>query len=56
MTWFEVVLCVLLLTASILAVDAQRRYLNLRRKHKTLQRLYDHAEQQLSTLWANKKP
>lgn len=55
MTWPEAVLCVLVLTASSLAVAAQRRYLALRRKHKTLQRLYDHAEQQLSTLWAGKK-
>jgi hypothetical protein len=37
-------------------VAAQRRYLALQRKHKLLQRLYDKAEQQLSTLWASKKP
>lgn len=54
MTWLEAVLCVLVLTASSLAVTAQRRYLALRRKHKALQRLHDRAEQQLSTLWASK--
>lgn len=56
MTWLEAVLGALLLTVSSLAVAAHRRYLMLRRKHKTLQHLYDHAEQQLSTLWASKKP
>lgn len=56
MMWLEAVLCGLLLVSSSLAVAAQRRYLALRRKHKLLQRLYDHAEQQLTTLWANKKP
>jgi hypothetical protein len=55
MNWLEAALCVLVLTASGLAVTAHRRYLVLRRKHKNLQRLYDHAEQQLSTLWASKK-
>lgn len=56
MTWLEAVLGLALLVASGVAVAAQRRYASLRRKHKTLQRLYDHAEQQLSTLWASKKP
>jgi len=45
-----------LLTTSGLAVAAQRRYLALQRKHKVLQRLYEKAEQQLSTLWTSKKP
>lgn len=56
MTWLEAVLGVLLLVACGLAVAAQRRFLTLQRKHKVLQRLYDKAEQQLSTLWASKKP
>ena len=56
MTWLEAVLGALLLTASSLAVAAHRRYLLLRRKYKVLQRLHDHAEQQLSTLWASKNP
>lgn len=53
MTWLEIVLSGLLLATAGGAVAAQRRYLALRRKHKTLQRLYDHAEQQLSTLWGS---
>lgn len=56
MTWLNLVLFVLLLTTSGLAVAAQRRYLTLLRKHKILQRLYDKAEQQLSSLWSSKKP
>lgn len=56
MTWLNLVLCGLLLTTSGLAVAAQRRYRALRRKHNILQRLYDQAEQQLSSLWASKKP
>lgn len=56
MTWLNLVLCGLLLTTSGLAVAAHRRYLALLRKHKTLQRLYNKAEQQLSSLWASKKP
>jgi len=55
MTWLEAVLCVLLLVACGLAVAAQWRYLALQRKHKVLQRLYDKAEHQLSTLWSNKR-
>ncbi len=56
MTRLEAVLSVLLLTVTSLAVVAQRRYVALQRKHKALQRLYDKAEQQLSTLWTSKKP
>ena len=56
MTWLEVVLCGLLLVTGGWAVAAQRRYGALQRKHKTLQRLYDKAEQQLNTLWTSKKP
>lgn len=56
MTWLELVLGLLLLMACGLAVAAQRRYLALERKHKVLQRLYDKAEHQLSTLWTSKKP
>lgn len=56
MTWLEAVLGGLFVVASGLAVAAQRRYLALQRKHKVLQRLYDKAEQQLRTLWTNKKP
>ena len=55
MTWLEIVLCGLSLAAIGLAVLTQRRYLALQRKHKMLQRLYEKAEQQLSTLWTNKK-
>ncbi|MCC3155528.1 hypothetical protein Q3A66_16040 [Hymenobacter sp. BT770] len=55
MTWLEAILGVLFVVSSGLAVAAQRRYLALQRKHKVLQRLYDKAEQQLSTLWASKK-
>ena len=55
MTWVETILSLLLLTASGLALVAHRRYKAMQRKHKLLQRLYDHAEQQLTTLWANKK-
>ena len=56
MTWLTLVLGGLLLMSSALAVAAQRRYLALLRRHKNLQRLYDKAEQQLSTLWKSKKP
>ncbi|QKG59165.1 hypothetical protein GKZ68_21025 (plasmid) [Hymenobacter sp. BRD128] len=56
MTWLEVMLCGLLLAAVGLAVAAHRRYLALQRKHKVLQRLYEKADQQLSTLWNSKKP
>lgn len=54
MTWPEAVLSVLLLLTSGLTLAAHRRYLALQRKHKMLQRHYERAEQQLSTLWANK--
>lgn len=56
MTGLEIILGTLLLLASGLAVAAQRRYWALQRKHKVLQRLYDKAEQQLTTLWTNKNP
>ncbi|SDZ02157.1 hypothetical protein SAMN04488069_1411 [Hymenobacter psychrophilus] len=56
MTWLNLILCLLLLTTTGLAVAAQRRYSALLRKHKILQRLYDRAEQQLSSLWTSKKP
>ena len=56
MMWLNLILGGLLLTTSALAVAAQRRYTVLQRKHKVLQRLYDRAEQQLSTLWATKQP
>ena len=56
MTPLEAVLGLLLLLAAGLVVVAQRRYLALQRKHKILQRLYDKAEQQLSTFWASKQP
>ena len=55
MTWLEAVLSVLLLLSCGLTVALQRRYLALQRKHKILQRLYDKAEHQLSTLWTSKK-
>ena len=54
MTVLEVVLCLLFLGTGVLAASLYRRYLALQHKHKILQRLYDKAEQQLSTLWANK--
>lgn len=56
MTWLETGLGLSLVMTCSAAVAAQRRYMALRRKHKKLQRLYDHAEQQLGTLWASKKP
>ena len=56
MTGIEVLLSVLLLAACALALAAQRRYLALQRKYKVLQRQYEKAEQQLSSLWASKKP
>ena len=56
MTWLNLILVGLVLTAGGVAVVARRRYLALQRKHQILQRLYDRAEQQLSTLWAGKKP
>ena len=56
MTWLNLILGGLLLTACGVAVVARRHYLALQRKHRILQRLYDRAEQQLSTLWAGKKP
>lgn len=56
MTWLDVVLSVLFVASSGLAIVAQRRFLALRRKHRILQRLYDQAEQQLTTLWTSKKP
>ncbi len=56
MTAIEELLSVLLLAACALALAAQRRYLALQRKHKLLQRQYEKAEQQLSSLWASKKP
>jgi len=55
MARLEIVLSVLLLLSLCLALVLHRRYLALQRKHKILQRLYDKAEQQLSTLWTSKK-
>ena len=54
MTTLELVLCALLLVAGSLTLTGYRRYRALQRKHKVLQRLYDKAEQQLSTLWTSK--
>lgn len=55
MTCLDTILGAFFLLAAGLAIGAHRRYLVLQRKHKLLQRLYDKAEQQLSSLWANKK-
>ena len=55
MTQLEAILSVLLLMTGGLALAAHRRYQALLRKHKLLQRLYDMAEAQLSTLWTNKR-
>lgn len=48
-------LSMLLLATSSIAFATHRRYIALQRKHKSLQRLYDKAEQQLSTLWKSNK-
>jgi hypothetical protein len=48
-------LSILLLLSFGGAVVLLRRYLALQRKYKVLQRLYDKAEHQLSTLWTSKK-
>jgi hypothetical protein len=55
MTWLESALSILLLLSFGGAVVLLRRYLALQRKYKVLQRLYDKAEHQLSTLWTSKK-